>query len=315
VFTLTGDYLIGIGGQKCASTWLFDALARFDGVLPAPRKELDFFSYHHDRGHGWYAGHWRGPGLRLDCSPSYLHDPRAPARLHAFAPDARIVAILRDPVERAYSHHLHEIARGHIAPCAFAEALPRNPDYLAQGLYARHLQPWFDRFGPDRRLVLVHEEVRADPAEALARLAAFLGRGAPPLSPALIAAKNVSDRPRSAALRHGLRAGGRLARRLGLENAVMAVKAVPPVRRLMAWNDRPLRAAIPPLSPDERHRLAAYFAEDVARLAELLGRDPLPWPGQVVQPGGRAATGGTPGPEPGRHGGRAPALVRDGPGR
>lgn len=286
---MTGEYLIGIGGQKCASTWLFDALGRFPGVLAARRKELDFFSYHHDRGHGWYEGHWRGPGLWLECSPSYLHDPRAAGRLHAFAPGARIVAILRDPVQRAYSHHLHEIARGHIPPCTFDEALPRNPDYLAQGLYARHLKLWFERFGPDRRLVLFYEEVRADPAVALARLGRFLGQEAPPLSPALRAAKNVSDRPRSVALRHGLRAGGRAARGLGLEGALMAVKATPPVRRLMAWNDRPLRATIPPLTPEEQRSLAAHFGEDMARLAGMLGRDSLPWQSWEMQARGAPA--------------------------
>lgn len=290
---MSEEYLIGIGGQKCASTWLFDALARFAAVRPAPRKELDFFSYHHDRGHGWYAGHWRGPGLRLECSPSYLHDPRAPNRLRAFAPGARVIAILRDPVERAFSHHLHEIARGHIPAQGFIDALPATPDYLEQGRYPRHLSRWFAVFPPGQRLVLLQEEVFSDPAAALARLGDFLGRPAPAQTQALRAPKNVSDRPRSKTLRGGLRAGGRVARKLGMEDALVALKAARPVRGLMTWNDRPLRTTVPPLTAAEHRALAAQFMPDMELLAELLGRDSLPWQSWAMTPADGSAMIGT----------------------
>ncbi len=286
---MSAEYLIGIGGQKCASTWLFDTLARYPGVRPAASKELDFFSYHHDRGHAWYAAQWHGPGLRLECSPSYLHDPRAPDRLRGFAPAARVFAILRDPVERAYSHHLHEIARGHIPPRPFMQALPENPDYIAQGHYARHLSRWCSAFPPEQRLILLQEEVFADPLAALARLAQFIGRPAPVLDATIRAPKNVSDQPRSKLLRQGLRGCGRMARSLGMEGAVTALKSVPPVRQVMAWNDRPIRALIHPLTEAERKVLASHFNADMEQLAGMLGRDSLPWRSWNLRHGGTAA--------------------------
>ncbi|MEO1276930.1 MAG: sulfotransferase, partial [Pseudomonadota bacterium] len=139
---MTERYAIGLGGQKCASSWVWEVLARHPDIAATPEKELDFFSYRHDRGTAWYAAQWSGPGLRLESSPSYLHDPRAPGRLARFAPDARLFVTLRDPVERAYSHHLHEIAKGHIAPMPFAEAIRANSDYLALGIYATALKRW-----------------------------------------------------------------------------------------------------------------------------------------------------------------------------
>ncbi|MSU90645.1 sulfotransferase [Rhodobacteraceae bacterium 2CG4] len=271
-------YAIGLGGQKCASSWVHAVLAEHPAVNAAPGKELDFFSYHHDRGHDWYARRWRGPGLRFENSPSYLHDPRAPGRLRAFAPGARLIATLRDPVDRAFSHHLHEIARGHIRAQPFAPALRANPDYLEQGHYARHLSVWRQAFPPDRMLILLAEEIAAAPEAARVRMLRFLGLDPGPPPAMLAEARNVSDRARLPALRAGLRAGGAAMRAAGLSAPLAALKRGAPAKALMRWNDRPLRAEVPALSATERAALAQGFAADMAALAGMMGRDSLPWP-------------------------------------
>lgn len=274
--TGTARYAIGIGAQKCASSWLHDVLACHPGVAVAARKELDFFSYHHDRGHGWYAAQWRGPGLRFENSPSYLHDPRSPARLERFAPGAQLVVTLRDPVARAVSHHRHEIARGHAPPVAFEAALGGNPDYLEQGFYARHLARWIEAFGREALLVLLAEEIAAEPEAARRAVLRHFGLPMAAAPGMLGEARNVSDLPRSRTLRAALRQGGAALRRLGLERQLAVAKGWPPVRRVLEWNGRPV--TVPGPGPGLRRELAFLYAEDMAAVAGMLGRGGLPWP-------------------------------------
>ncbi|NNU79067.1 sulfotransferase [Halovulum dunhuangense] len=270
-------HAIAIGAQKCASSWLHDMLAAHPGIARAGRKELDFFSYHHDRGHAWYRAQFPRTGLRFENSPSYLHDPRAPGRAHAFDPDARILVTLRDPVARAWSHHLHEIATGHIAPQPFETALRDNPDYLEQGFYARHLAPWVARFGAGRVLVVLTEDIAADPEAQRRRMLDFLGLDPGPPPARLAERRNVSSLPRSAALRHALRHCGAAMRGLGLDGALARLKRTPPLSTLRHWNEPHLATRIPPLAEETRHALGLHFADDMRALADLLGTDTLPW--------------------------------------
>ena len=295
-------HTIGIGAQKSASSWVYDLLKLHPGVAAADEKEVDFFSARHDRGHAWYRDRFRGPGLRYECSPSYLIDPRAPARARAFNPDMRMVAVLRDPVARAYSHHLHEVRAGHILPKPFGEALRDNPEYLDQGLYARHLSRWFEAFGRDRIQVLFFEDIAAAPQAVAATIFGFLDL---PPGPILDERRNVSDRARVAPLRTVLRGGGDMLRRVGAEGALLSLKRTAPVAALLRWNSRPLSLTIPPLDREEKTALRAHFRHDVATLSDMLGGTPLPWPGydgipsrQVIQPATTAP--GSPRPPTGR---------------
>lgn len=269
-------HAIGIGGQKCASSWLHAVVAAHPGVCAGTEKELDFFSYRHDRGHAWYRAQFAAPGLRWENSPSYLHDPRSPGRVRAFDPAARIVVTLRDPVERAYSHHLHEIARGHIPPMPFGPALADNPDYVEQGFYARHLAPWLAAF-PAHVHVEFAEDIAADPVTARQRVLDFLGLDPAQRSAVAAERRNVSDRARLPALRLALRSGGDALRALGMEERLAAFKRQGPVRRLLDWNSIDLRRDVPPLTEAERATLGRVFRDDGQRLAEMLGRRTLPW--------------------------------------
>lgn len=205
------EFLI-IGGQRCGTTSLYRYLAAHPSVRPATGKELQFFTLHHGRGERWYRAHFpvRPPDtLSFEASPYYLFDPDAPARAAAMLPDARFVALVRDPAERAYSHYLHSVAYG-VEPLSFADALDAEPDrlsngghearrrysYIARGKYAEQIRRWRGMTGPASLYVLRTEELSARYGEVLA----FLGladapvpgerhtrraAGSPPLDPAL----------------------------------------------------------------------------------------------------------------------------------
>jgi hypothetical protein len=180
------EFLV-IGGQRCGTTSLYRYLAAHPAVRPATGKELQFFSLYPGRGERWYRAHFpvRPVGVRsFEASPYYLFDPAVPARAAAMLPEARFVALVRDPAERAYSHYLHSVAYG-VEPLPFAAALDAEParlaagdhaarrrfSYVARGRYAEQLTRWFDAVGRDRVLVVRTEDLTSRYADILA----FLG--------------------------------------------------------------------------------------------------------------------------------------------
>jgi len=133
-----------------------------------------------------------------EASPGYLLHPLAPERVQGTVPDARLIVLLRDPVDRAFSHYHHEVALGR-EPLSFEEALDHEPErtrgeeerlirepdyfshawwnhtYLARGRYAEQLERWLAVFPREQLLVLASEELGADPALVYARTLEFLG--------------------------------------------------------------------------------------------------------------------------------------------
>jgi hypothetical protein len=164
-----------IGTQRGGTTSLYRYLSGHPSVRPATGKELQFLSLHHRRGPRWYAGHFpvRPAGVQsFEASPYYLYDPDVPARAAELLPSAKFVAVLRDPVERAYSHYLHSVAYG-VEPLSFADALAAEPARLAagdhtarrqysyadRGRYAEQLSRWFAHVPRERMLILRTEEL------------------------------------------------------------------------------------------------------------------------------------------------------------
>lgn len=271
---------IGLGAQKCASSWIHSVAGSHPEIGVSTPKELDFFSYYFDRGYRWYESHFDKDAtrtVRFESSPSYFHDPRAPGRARAYNPDLKIVLLLRDPVKRAFSNHLHEIIKGHIDPVAFEDGLTNNPAYVEQGLYATHLGRWREAFAPNRMLVLFAEDISADASAAARRLFGFLGVDDGFDSAILHERRNESDRARLPALRVGLRAGGDWMRRRGLEPMLARIKAKPPIAQLLKANRIEVRNEVPPMRPETECRLRSLFEDEMAELRVMLGRDRLPW--------------------------------------
>ncbi|WP_244998411.1 sulfotransferase domain-containing protein [Phaeobacter italicus] len=276
----TGPTLIGIGAQKCASTFIHAAIGAHPDAAVSDLKEIEFFSAYFDRGYSWYCGHFATGAekpVRFEASPSYFYDPRCPARVKAFDPDIKIVCLLRDPIARAYSNHLHEVIKGHIPPLPFAQGLANNPAYVEQGFYHRHLSRWLDTMGPAQVLVLLAEEISADPIAAAQTVFRFAGLDDAYVSPVLSERRNESDRARSPLLRRALRAGGDQLRKAGLEDALARVKQTGPVATLLQANSQNMREVVPPMTERDRETLLGIFADDLRALPDLLGRESLPW--------------------------------------
>jgi hypothetical protein len=274
---------LGIGAQKCASTWIHTVLDDHPDIFVSAPKELDFFSHRYDRGYGWYERHFSAAGSARaigEVSPSYLCDPSVPDRVARYDPAIKIVLALRDPVQRAFSNHLHEIRKGHFAgdDLRFEAGLATNPMYLIQSRYGTHAASWLGVFPKDRLLILVQEEILADPAAQARRLYAFLGVDPDHRSTLLFRRSNESVGARSQALFRAWRAAGDFGRRHGLGGLVEGLKKLPPVAAAMAANRRDLRAEIPAMLPETEQSLQRELAAELLALSDFVGRHDWPWP-------------------------------------
>ncbi|MBK1719138.1 sulfotransferase domain-containing protein [Thiocystis violacea] len=290
---MTQNFFIGIGAQKCASTWLHDILLDHPGVVLGQRKEIDFFSYHYGRGHQWYERQF--PELRQgvlagEISPSYFVTQDVPARLRAYNPSVKILLSLRDPVERAISNHRHEVRLGNFSgpDLGFEAGLDNNPMYFEQSRYGTHLLRWRSHFPASRILVVLQEDIEANPVSVAQQVYSFLDLDPGHLSAALHARSNESHLHRSRGLesvRLGLRG---TARSLGMDAVWRAAQRAglqPLYRRL---NRRASTLAIPRVSEATRQHLRERLEGEIRLVEELLER-PLP----TWRTGTRAEAGAT----------------------
>ena len=194
------DFLV-IGAQKAGTTALYAYLRWHPGITGPSWKEVSFFDRHWWRGEAWYRGQFplrAGERLVGEASPSYLFHPLAPERARLLVPDAKLVALLRDPVDRAYSQYQHEVALGR-EPLSFEDALaaederlrgeverlvadPRafsrawwDHSYASRGRYAEQLERWLAVFPREQLLVVRTEDLGERPAETYASILSFLG--------------------------------------------------------------------------------------------------------------------------------------------
>ena len=278
-----------VGAQKAGTTWLFECLDEHPEVFVPRVKEVHFFDRPEDsrfsqrhRGLDWYLEQFSDdPAFRArgELTPDYMYYPHVAAELHALNPDLRIVFMLRNPVDRAYSAYW--MRRRHDAGLAdFAALADPASGYVARGFYARQIAPYMERFPREQLRIYIYEEAVRDPELFVADLYGFLGVDA-------------GFRPKTLTRRVG--ATHRLPKGLGffvykIVSPVINLPVILPAWRWLRRNTRVVDIALdtvakpgatnyPPLSDDERRRLAAVFADENARLFGLIGRDVPAWRG------------------------------------
>lgn len=264
-----------IGAMRSGTTTLARSLSSHPEVFIPEEKEIHYFDQNFDKPIEWYRGRFEAAdGLPAvgEATPTYMYEPEGPERMAGVVPDARLVAILRNPIDRAYSHYWHErnLRREDLS---FREALSAEPDrtatdevlprlrfaYLDRSRYLPQLQRVCAHFPRDRLHVLVLEEFEQDPSGHFQRLCRFLGVADTFSPPDLGRVFNRFASHRSARLRAW-------------------TKRLPwkPARRLVGrLNIRGFE--YPPMEPGLRRELLSKFAEDNAALAAWLERDLSAW--------------------------------------
>lgn len=190
-----------IGTQKGGTTSLHGYLAEHPDVGSSLIKEVQYFSLNAQRPLEWYRAHFPERDRYqhiFESSPYYLFHPCCPRRVRLVLPSVKLIVLLRDPVDRAHSHHNHERALG-FERLEFAAALEREQSrlageegrleseptyrsfahqhfsYVSRGMYAAQLKRWLHFFPRDQMLILPSEGLFTDPAQTLHQVQAWLG--------------------------------------------------------------------------------------------------------------------------------------------
>jgi len=276
---------LGIGAPKAGTTWVHRLLESHpDVAVPTHRKEVHYFDLHFDDGPVWYERYFPAPPPGVaspkavgEFTPHYLYDAAVPARVGTVPTIERFLVILRNPVDRAFSHYRFR-RRQDNTTLSFEEFLVAEPTALEWGFYGRHLAPWFAELSSERFLVLVYEEAVTNPGRTQERIAAHLdldphrfpaGEGARPANEAFVPRRR---RAYAGAVRqarwlrnHDLDPVISLARRTGVLSALKR-----PARAGTHDRDEVVPAEL-------RARLWEGFEADVVGLEALTGIDLARW--------------------------------------
>jgi hypothetical protein len=145
--------------------------------LPASAKETRFFDTNFHRGFAWYTAQYekeRGEQHRGEIAPTYFASAIARERMAQHVPNAKIVCVFRNPVDRIVSLYRLKRAYG-LIPWEFEQALERDPELMESGRYASHLKLWIRSFGKSNVQTLLYDDLREDPQRFLNTVVDFLG--------------------------------------------------------------------------------------------------------------------------------------------
>lgn len=179
---MRGPNFIVIGAMKCGTSTLAKQLELQRGVFMTTPKEPNFFSDDaiFAQGHGWYAALFDGaaPGdLKGEASTHYTKLPTYPqtvARMQAALPALRLVYMIRNPMERAVSHYIHEWSEGRLGEDADA-AFASSPEIVDYGRYGMQIAPFVEAYGRAAIHLTSLEQIKADPQGEFAAICAHLG--------------------------------------------------------------------------------------------------------------------------------------------
>jgi hypothetical protein len=295
------NFLI-IGAAKSGTTALYRYLAQHPEIYTSPIKEPDFFAYEGENPKFYLPSESLYRYHRLiitdienyltlfrdvsdetaigEASTIYLYSPRASERIQHYIPDAKLIAILRNPVERAYSQFLHGLRDGHEPLTDFAQVLEEEAKriesnwspfyhYRQQGFYYTLLKRYFDRFDYDQIRVYLYDDWKADNLNILRDVFHFL---------------NVDDTfVPDVSQRHNVSGVSRveiLHRFLNRPNPIKAfLKPLLPQGlhlRITPWL-RNANLRRPDMPPQVRKQLIEVYREDILKLESLIGRNLAGW--------------------------------------
>jgi len=207
------DFVI-VGAQRCGTTSLFRALAKHPAMMPnvIDAKGIHYFDTSYHNNEAWYFAHFASQeerdrhadkiGHRAivgEASPYYLYHPAGAERMAQTIPDAKIIVLLRDPVKRAISHHLHMVWEGHepvedinealdleagrlegieqrlMAERSYVSRPHQHFSYMDRGHYAGQLERLFEHFDRDNVLVMATDKLTGDSKASLSKIQSFIG--------------------------------------------------------------------------------------------------------------------------------------------
>lgn len=175
------DFLV-IGAMKAGTTWIYENLKEHPEICLNSNKEIHFFVRipNYKKGMDYFFSFYEqcpNNKIKGEICPGYLDSSIAPQLIYKNFPNMKIIACLRNPIERAYSHYKYAIERKGLFSIYrnFESATKNVNDLIDKGLYYKHLKNYFDLFPRQNILILFFKDLRGDPLNFLKKIFNFLG--------------------------------------------------------------------------------------------------------------------------------------------
>jgi len=268
---------IGIGAQKCATSWIYEQLILNDSIC-MPKKEPHFFSRdkYLDMGIEWFEKQFNACGINSvkgEFSTSYLYTKVAAKRIYENYPNVKLIVSLRDPAKRAFSNYLNDIMAGHVSKdVSFEKALINHPEYIEQGLYYKQLEEYLKYFTNKQIHIVLFEDIISNPNQVLASIFNLLNV-AYNMQSTYLTAKNVSRIPKNIFLEKSMY---RLAQFLDNDNTRLIYKFIKHtnihkiIRNLNSYSQKPalnekMYIELEKLFENDKQNLSSTFNIDTSR--------------------------------------------------
>ena len=283
-----------IGSAKSATSLLAKSLDQHPKIKLGSLKEPNFFSHYSSfsRGFDWYSSLYdnvRSDQFALDASTGYTRWPQNPGtagRIHACAPNAKLVYLMRHPVERAYSHFVHrwtkELYRGMPFSLSFEEHVEHDPMCLDSSNYQAQIEEYLQYFPRESLLCLFTKDVEADKVAVLQKICRFIGVDD--------SAEHFKEAPARA------NQSSKFLESRVRTQVTSKIKSIPLVEPLLPLIPKSVRDGLyeffrgtslgsqaeqeftpPPIPADVRQQMLERFADSNAWVAEFAGRDLSHW--------------------------------------
>jgi hypothetical protein len=275
------------GAQKAGTTALWYYLNQHPEIYMAPDKEINYFSLNYDQGREWYLSHFRDSKKETaigEASPLYIWLPDCCSRIHKDFSNIKLIFILRNPVERAWSNYWYNIQRNVQNPHESFDTAVRTEDgqerYISKGLYYQQLLKYYELFSPKQMLVLLHEDLKHHRTDTLRDVFRFLDVS----TDAAIhdhSPRNVTAVPRNRFAIYFLsiylnakKFGKKYAPEWSRDTLIrMRNVLLPRIQSKLLSTSDPK----PEIAPETRDWLCDTFKEDISQLSQLIGRDLSSW--------------------------------------
>jgi hypothetical protein len=286
------NFLI-IGAQKAGTTLLWDVVDQHPEIYMSKTKEIHYFttlcgenlaleggraSAHDLASYQAFFSESNGALAIGEASTSYLHIPGVAEQIKQLLPNVKLIAVLRNPVERAYSHYLFMVRHGLETEQRFADALAKEEMRIAQGApfgrycqigkYHLHLQNYLRHFSRDQLYVCLFEDLTKKPAETYRSVFDFLG-----VDREFVADTSVRRNPSGVPKMRWL--DRLISQPNPIRNTIQPLLPRWLYQRITRLRDANL--AKPPMSPEIKQLLIDYFRSDIESLQKLLDRDLSRW--------------------------------------
>lgn len=229
------------------------------------KKEIHFFDSNYEKGIGWYEKIFRGRREKAigEATPAYLYRERVTQLIKKYIPDVKLIVVVRDPVDRAYSHYCYRAPERGSNNISFERKLSMTPRLVEEGCYASHLERYLELFPRKNVLILLYDDLESHPDRFLVVVYTFLEVDVNYRSPLL------ENKINAASSRAGKSKEFYL-----LSKALIKFRLYDLAKRVDRINQK---GVLPVKGATRQMLLEKYYLKDISRLEKIIGRDLSAW--------------------------------------